>query len=85
MEAYTNDEQIQLIKNLSLVAGSSFDKVIFELIEFGTIDPWLGTLAEFIAKGEEVDECGYCSEVRVIIGTYEFNGEKYCADCYEEE
>lgn len=87
MEGYSESSQVQLIKNLSeaLTNNSVLDKAVFELVEFGVIDPWIGVLSRSIANGENVDQCGYCGEMKVIAGQYEFNGEQYCSECYEEE
>jgi len=87
MEGYNEEDQVQLIRNLAerLNDLNTLDKVVFELVEFGTVDAWIGTLSQAIAKGEEIDQCGYCSEMKIIIGTYEENGEKYCAECQEED
>jgi len=87
MEGYNEEDQVQLIRNLAerLNDLNTLDKVVFELVEFGTVDAWIGVLTQAIAKGEEIDQCGYCSEMKIIIGTYEENGEKYCAECQEED
>ena len=87
MEGYSEEDQVQLIRNLAdtLKDLNVLDKVVFELVEFGTVDAWIGVLSQAIANGENVDVCGYCSEMKIIIGTYEANGEMYCDDCQEEE
>jgi formylmethanofuran dehydrogenase subunit E len=87
MEGYSEFDQVQLIRNLAerLNDFATLDKVVFELVEFGTIDAWIGALVKDISKGEEIDQCAFCGEYKVIVGRHDLNGEIYCAQCKEEE